>query len=143
VNPPLATTAVSVVPPQRAGMAAGVNNTFRQVGIATGIAALGAIFQSRILSSLSHADISTQVPLHPLAQAIASGATPRALPFERGPGGLRLNAPAIAHQAFINGLNTIFLVAAVILFVGAVLAFVLVRRKDFVASEAAVPAGAG
>jgi EmrB/QacA subfamily drug resistance transporter len=46
VNPPLATTAVSVVPPQRAGMAAGVNNTFRQVGIATGIAGLGAIFQS-------------------------------------------------------------------------------------------------
>jgi EmrB/QacA subfamily drug resistance transporter len=46
VNPPLATTAVSVVPPQRAGMAAGVNNTFRQVGIATGIAGLGAIFQA-------------------------------------------------------------------------------------------------
>jgi EmrB/QacA subfamily drug resistance transporter len=46
VNPPLATTAVSVVPVQRAGMAAGVNNTFRQVGIATGIAGLGAIFQA-------------------------------------------------------------------------------------------------
>jgi EmrB/QacA subfamily drug resistance transporter len=46
VNPPLAATAVGVVPPQRAGMAAGVNNTFRQVGIATGIAGLGAIFQS-------------------------------------------------------------------------------------------------
>jgi len=46
VNPPLASTAVGVVPPQRAGMAAGVNNTFRQVGIATGIAGLGAIFQS-------------------------------------------------------------------------------------------------
>ncbi len=46
VNPPLATTAVGVVPVQRAGMAAGVNNTFRQVGIATGIAGLGAIFQS-------------------------------------------------------------------------------------------------
>jgi len=46
VNPALATTAVGVVPPQRAGMAAGVNNTFRQVGIATGIAGLGAIFQA-------------------------------------------------------------------------------------------------
>ena len=48
VNPPLASTAVSVVPPQRAGMASGVNNTFRQVGIATGIAGLGAIFQDTI-----------------------------------------------------------------------------------------------
>ena len=46
VNPALATTAVSVVPQQQAGMAAGVNNTFRQVGIATGIAGLGAIFQT-------------------------------------------------------------------------------------------------
>jgi len=44
VNVPLATTAVAVVEPARAGMASGVNSTFRQVGIATGIAALGAIF---------------------------------------------------------------------------------------------------
>jgi len=56
VNAPLASTAVSVVEPRRAGMASGINNTFRQVGIATGIAALGAIFQSRIsaLSGLFH-----------------------------------------------------------------------------------------
>jgi hypothetical protein len=47
VNPPLASTAVSVVEPRRAGMASGINNTFRQVGIATGIAGLGAIFQSK------------------------------------------------------------------------------------------------
>ena len=45
VNAPLASVAVSVVPPRQAGMAAGVNNTFRQVGIATGIAGLGAILQ--------------------------------------------------------------------------------------------------
>jgi EmrB/QacA subfamily drug resistance transporter len=48
VNPALASAAVGVVPPARAGMASGINNTFRQVGIATGIAALGAIFQSRM-----------------------------------------------------------------------------------------------
>ena len=53
VNAPLASTAVSVVEPRRAGMASGINNTFRQVGIATGIAALGAIFQSQIASSLA------------------------------------------------------------------------------------------
>jgi EmrB/QacA subfamily drug resistance transporter len=47
VNAPLAATAVGVVEPRRAGMASGINNTFRQVGIATGIAGLGAIYQSR------------------------------------------------------------------------------------------------
>src|SRR5205823_1363339 len=34
VNPPLASTAVGVVPTQQAGTASGINNTFRQVGIA-------------------------------------------------------------------------------------------------------------
>jgi predicted MFS family arabinose efflux permease len=143
VNAPLASTSVSVVEPRHAGMASGTNNTFRQVGIATGIAALGAIFQSRIFSFLSHADIASQVPLHPLAQAIASGATPKSLPYERGPGGFHLNAPAIAHSAFISGLNTIFIVAAVLLFAGAILAFVLVRQRDFVASGPVVEAAAG
>ena len=48
VNPPLASTAVGVVPPQRAGMASGINSTFRQVGIATGIALLGALFSNKV-----------------------------------------------------------------------------------------------
>jgi EmrB/QacA subfamily drug resistance transporter len=45
INPPLASTAVGVVPPARAGMGSGINSTFRQIGIATGIAGLGALFQ--------------------------------------------------------------------------------------------------
>ena len=48
VNVPLASTAVGVVEPARAGMASGINSTLRQVGIATGVAALGAIFSSHI-----------------------------------------------------------------------------------------------
>src|SRR5512133_1867097 len=98
VNAPLAATAVSVVEPRRAGMASGINNTFRQIGIATGIAALGAIFQSRITMVLSHADIASQVPLRPLAQAIASGATPKGpLPCERCTPGSRINPTTVAH----------------------------------------------
>jgi hypothetical protein len=38
VNPPLASTAVGVVPPQQAGTASGINSTLRQVGTTTGIA---------------------------------------------------------------------------------------------------------
>jgi EmrB/QacA subfamily drug resistance transporter len=48
VNAPLASTAVSTVRQERAGMASGINNTFRQLGIATGIAGLGAIFASQV-----------------------------------------------------------------------------------------------
>src|SRR6201991_4555579 len=47
VNPVIADVALSVVPKEQSGMAAGINDTFRQVGIAVGIAAWGAIFLSR------------------------------------------------------------------------------------------------
>jgi EmrB/QacA subfamily drug resistance transporter len=48
VNAPLASTAVGVVQPQDAGMASGINTTFRQVGIATAVAALGSIFATNL-----------------------------------------------------------------------------------------------
>src|SRR5205085_3515437 len=52
INPTLASIALGVVTPDRSGMASGINNTFRQVGIATGIASLGAIFQSKVHDSV-------------------------------------------------------------------------------------------
>ena len=68
VNPVLASASISVVPPQESGMASGTNNTFRQVGIATGIAVLGAIFQSQIVSHtravLTTTAIGKQVLVH-------------------------------------------------------------------------------
>lgn len=48
VNAPLASTAVGVVEPPDAGMASGINTTFRQIGIATAVAALGSIFASQL-----------------------------------------------------------------------------------------------
>ena len=53
INPPLASTAIGVVPPQRAGMASGINSTFRQVGIATGIAGLGAVFAHTVRTKIA------------------------------------------------------------------------------------------
>jgi EmrB/QacA subfamily drug resistance transporter len=137
VNAPLASTAVSVVEPRHAGMASGINNTFRQIGIATGIAALGAIFQSRIASNLAASGVPARF-VHPFAQAIASGGG-GALPLHVA--GLR---PAeIARSSFISGLNGILFVAAIVLFAGAALAFVLVRQRDFVESGPAVAAEPG
>lgn len=135
VNAPLASTAVSVVEPRHAGMASGTNNTFRQIGIATGIAALGAIFQSRIASSLPGPSRFT----HAWAQSVASGSmNPPGKPRPRPPDFI-----LTPHQAFINGMNSILFVAAFVLFAGAILAFLLVRRRDFVESSAAVAAEAG
>jgi EmrB/QacA subfamily drug resistance transporter len=43
LNPSISGLALSSVPPQMSGLAAGVNDTFRQAGIAVGVAAFGAM----------------------------------------------------------------------------------------------------
>ena len=48
ISPALAAAMVSVLPVERSGLASGINNTFRQLGIAIGIAGLGAIFENRV-----------------------------------------------------------------------------------------------
>src|SRR4029079_6289632 len=53
VNPPLASTAIGVVPPQKAGRASGVKPTFPQRGIAASIAALGSIFNAALQHNLA------------------------------------------------------------------------------------------
>ncbi len=78
VNAPLASTAVSTVQVERAGMASGINNTFRQLGIATGIAALGAIFASKVDASAfsAHASLAARASfVHGLHDILLIGAT--------------------------------------------------------------------
>ena len=48
ISPALADAMVRVLPPERSGTASGISNTFRQVGIAAGIAGLGAVFQGHL-----------------------------------------------------------------------------------------------
>ena len=51
----LASAALSAVEPAHAGMAAGLVNTLRQVGTATGVAVLGALYASRVTTATLHA----------------------------------------------------------------------------------------
>lgn len=55
ISPALAAAMVSVLPVERSGLASGVNNTFRQFGIAIGVAGLGAIFTHRVAEGASAA----------------------------------------------------------------------------------------
>ncbi len=48
ISPALAAAMVSVLPVERSGLASGINNTFRQLGIAIGLAGLGAIFDHQV-----------------------------------------------------------------------------------------------
>jgi EmrB/QacA subfamily drug resistance transporter len=132
VNVPLVSTAVGVVPPQRAGMASGINSTLRQAGIATGVAALGTIFATQVRSGIaSHlAGSPLAVKSGMISKAITNGTISHAISLV--PASARGAVVAATHASFVGGLNTIILVAAVVSFVGAVLSFVLVREADFV-----------
>ncbi|MET0558717.1 MAG: MFS transporter [Solirubrobacterales bacterium] len=127
-NPGIGQAAIAVVPVEKSGMGSGINTTFRQVGIATGVAALGAVFQSQIDSKLSE-----QLPHAPtgLGEVVASGGS-RAVAALPLPPGIHAKAVHAADVAFVSALNEVILIGAILSFVGAVLGFALVRQRDFV-----------
>jgi EmrB/QacA subfamily drug resistance transporter len=133
-NPALATAAIGVVEPRRSGMASGINSTFRQVGIATGIAAWGAVFQHEVTQKFTATVGSAIQGIHgDAADFVAFGGAQRsgAEPLRRA-----------GELAFDSGLNEILLLAAIVAFAGAALSGVLVRPADFVASHAPATAPA-
>jgi predicted MFS family arabinose efflux permease len=125
-NPSIASTALGVVPAARSGMASGINNTMRIAGVSTGIAALGAVFQSKITDSLH-----TLLPGAPggFADAVAASGTDAA---NQAPPALHDRAFDAAGIAFTDAFNDILLIGALILFTGALAVLLLVRQSDFV-----------
>jgi len=140
INPPLASTAVGVVHHSRSGMASGINNTFRQVGIATGIAGLGAIFQHGVTRNTEAALAGgpARTVLHvgheQLTGALVSG---ELRPLGRGLSDAGRTALTHAYRVgFTEAFTTILIVAACVALAGSLLAFLLVRSSDFVTSQA-------
>jgi hypothetical protein len=137
VNPGIASTAIGVVSAARAGMASGINTTFRQVGIATGVAGLGAVFQAQIDSKL--AELLPGAPAG-FGEVVASGGTRAAT--EVAPAADRAQVADAATSAFVASMNEILLIGALIALAGAVVGLLLVRQSDFVAQPAGEPAPA-
>jgi EmrB/QacA subfamily drug resistance transporter len=115
---PTTAAAMATVPVDKAGVGAGVLNSFRQVGGSLGIALLGAVMASRSSSFASTAKAAYHAKVHKAAEL-----------------GIHLPAPTaqqkqtIAQEAFVHGLHSALLVSAVIalgaVFVGAT----LVRKR--------------
>jgi EmrB/QacA subfamily drug resistance transporter len=122
VNPVLANVALSTVPERMSGVASGINDTFRQVAIASGTAGLGALFLA-----LSQQRIQDLLPgvsgarARGLAEAASSGTIPSGTP-----------APIVhaAREGFAHGFSSILLAGSALALVGAVLALLLVRDSD-------------
>ena len=132
LNPVIGDVALSVVPKERSGMAAGIMDTFRQVGVSVGVAVWGAVFVGQGADKVRQLLAGTPLAAgdHPrqLVEAASSGTLNQALahtpPQSRG---AAVNA---AHQGFLVGFNDILTLGGLICLAGAVLALWLVRERE-------------
>jgi EmrB/QacA subfamily drug resistance transporter len=132
LNPVIADVAVSVVPKEQSGMASGINDTFRQVGVAVGIAAWGAIFVGRGAGEVSElaAGTPTAVGDRPrqLVEASSSGNIDAVLASV--PAQAQDTVANVAGQGVLAGLNLVLVLGALVSFAGAILALWLVRENE-------------
>ena len=132
LNPVIADVAVSVVPKEQSGMAAGINDTFRQVGIAVGIAAWGAIFLGRGADKVSELAAGTPAAAgsrpRELIEAASSGNLDAAVAGV--PAGSRERVADAAREGFLAGINDILLLGGLLALAGSVLALWLVREDQ-------------
>ncbi|CAM5392639.1 MFS transporter [Streptomyces fumanus] len=106
--PGIAGAALAAVPPERAGMAGGAVNTFRQLGYALGIAVFGTVLTSSMEDRLPH----------DAAHALAGGAA----------GALRGTFPEQAlRAAFASGLNAAAVTAGAVAALAGVLVLALAK----------------
>lgn len=109
--PAMANAIMSAIPPEKAGVGAGVNGTLAEFGNGLGVAVLGAVLNSRFAALVPTVVGAVSLPA---ALAAADG------PAER----VRVSA------AFASGLQTSQLVGAVAVLAGGLLAAMLLRRAE-------------
>jgi hypothetical protein len=107
--PAMANAVMSAIPPEKAGVGAGINGTLAEFGQGLGVAVLGAVLNSRFAALVSVAAASL-----PAALAQAGSAQERA----------RIT------EAFASGLENSQLVGAGAVLLGGVVAAVLLRRAE-------------
>ncbi|MFF6775772.1 MFS transporter [Streptomyces sp. NPDC012637] len=119
-NPAMANAIMSAIPPEKAGVGAGVNGTLAEFGNGLGVAVLGAVLNARFAALVTVT--ATSLP----AALAAAGSD-----AERG---------QIA-DAYATGLQTSQLVGAIAVFAGGLLAAALLKRAERAEAKAAGVAG--
>ena len=118
-------------------MASGINDTFRQVGIAIGIAAWGAIFLGRGAAKVEELLAGTPGVTgdrpRQLVEAVSSGNLDNAL--ANVPAGSRGAVANAAREGFLSGMNEILMLGGIFALAGAVASLWLVRERDIQRTE--------
>ncbi|WP_030222092.1 MFS transporter [Streptomyces bikiniensis] len=115
IMPPVTVAIMQALPREKAGSGSAINNTFRQVGGALGVAVLGSV-----LSSVYRGEIEGHLGGVPAALRSLAGESVEgtlAVAEKLGPAGRDLVAPA--HQAFLDAMHVTAIASAAIALVGA------------------------
>jgi EmrB/QacA subfamily drug resistance transporter len=124
LNGETAKVSMTVIPPERAGMASGVSGTVRFTGIVIGFAALGAVLFDRVAASLARAlPTLLEGERLTLAQRVVAGDLTSTGVFAN-------ETRRVALMSFGAGYQSIFLAAAAISGMAALATWALVRRSD-------------
>ncbi len=121
--PPLTSAALAAVPLELSGMASGVVNTARQLGLALGVAVLGTTFTSRATGVLTGAGVPHAAGI---ASAVSGGQ--RAAVVHQAPATFRTQLDAAVHQAFASGLHGAFVLAGILGLLAAALCYLMLRN---------------
>ena len=156
---PLITVAMRNIQPQMAGAASGVLNTVRQVGLVIGTAAVGALLQNRLVSTMTSQAASRSAALppqvrhrfvteiqHSASNGIQVGAGQNGgMARQSGlPASLAAEVARIGHDvftfAYVEAMRSTMILPVVLLAVGALSCLALRERKPpaVAASQAAV-----
>ena len=130
--------ALGAVEPARAGMATGVVNTVRQVGVAAGVAIFGALFQARVVDEFSSRLAGAKLPVSALAEGVGSGAGVRIASAVPEP--LRGAVIAAAKEAGAAGIDRLMVIGAIVSLVAGVAALFLIRTPSAPPAGQAPPA---
>jgi EmrB/QacA subfamily drug resistance transporter len=124
---------MSVIPPDRAGMASGVSGAMRFSGIVVGFAALGAVFVHGVSTAIEDAipQISGAL-LHQIVRAIGSGDIATAAALLQQHGADRY----VARESVGMGLREIMWCGSATAFIGAIAAQFLINSLETAPSRA-------
>ena len=121
VLPPTTAQIVATLPEDEAGTSSAVNNVFRQVGGSIGIAVLGSV-----LASLYRSRISPDLGVLPTpVRAQAESSITATLQVLHAAGGRAQDLVLPAQGAFMDAMHITWLVAAAVVFAGAVIVFLV------------------
>jgi len=132
-SPVLASAALTTTSPERAGMANGAMNTFRQLGFAVGIPVFGTALAGQARASLR--DSGQFDDPRTTASALSGGGAPEII--ANAPAATRAAVDQALHAAFAAGLDRVFLISGIAGVVTGAVVLLLVRPKPADARAAA------